>query len=380
MPTETLYAWPFNLSSPDAKGVCYETHSAEEEGEPARIPPEGTMSISLRVLADVIRKWMTIRGERSALSRRRGSSASLSRLPGSPGSSFDDVVDNDEVVDEIIEDLRLYPLTPFERSVYLLRQKLPHESIEEPSPAEQRSRRDSVPSPGAQSDSSWSSSDAGSEDESRSRNHSTSSISSRGSMADASPSHSPKDTSPPELPKLDTTLSSKKEEEIPQSRSNEATPRAEAYEDRNMALEKAAHSRIRDSRYGGRSMNTVHEDACESDDADVSTPTHYSAQRAQAAESLSPRTVVAAISDAIEAASSSSSTTPSPSKVIFRDPFQGAKNPPSKPAIQAEVIDEDSPETQVAFSTRGKPKLKTSSKRSSLSGFRSIFGGRSKSH
>lgn len=373
MSTETLYAWPFNLSSPDAKGVCYETHSAEKEGEPARIPPEGTMSISLRVLADVIRRWMTI---------RRGSSASLSTLPGSPGSSFDDVVDNDEVVDEIIEDLRLHPLTPFERSVYLLRQNLPHESIEEPSAAEQPSRRESVPSPGAQSDSSWSSSDAGSEDEPRRRDRSTSSISSRGSMTDGSPSHSPKDIFPPELPKLDTALPAKKKDaEIPQSRSNEATPRAEAYEDRNVALERAALSRIRDSKCGGRSMDTVHEDASESDDAEVSTPTHDSAQRAQAAESLSPRKVVAAISNAIEAASSSSSgATPSPSKVIFRDPFQGAKNHPSKPAIQAEVVDEDSPETQVAFSTRGKPKPKTSSKRSSLPGFRSMFGGRSKSH
>ncbi len=71
-----------------------------------------------------------------------------------------------------------------------------------------------------------------------------------------------------ELPKLDTALPAKKKDaEIPQSCSNEATPRAEAYEDRNVALERAALSRIREASVAAAHGHSPRS-ASESDDAE----------------------------------------------------------------------------------------------------------------
>uniref|UniRef100_V5EB76 Uncharacterized protein n=2 Tax=Kalmanozyma brasiliensis (strain GHG001) TaxID=1365824 RepID=V5EB76_KALBG len=178
------------------------------------------------------------------------------------------------------------------------------------------------------------------------------------------------------LPKINTDLSAEQDTSVPQMSLENDTPRASAFGDRDQVLKRAASSRRQDSKLGGRSMDTVREDASEDDGMDGRTPTHDVGGLAEA--SISPKKVVDAVSDAIEAASlSSTSCKPSPSRVVFRDPFQGALPPSSKPTVRADIVDDESPETQVTFTARGKPKLKTSSKRSSLSGFRSIFRGRS---
>ncbi|CBQ71892.1 conserved hypothetical protein [Sporisorium reilianum SRZ2] len=396
MPTETLYAWPFSLSSPDAKGVCYETCSREQEGGAARVPPEGTMSTSLRVLADVIRCWMRIRRERSALAQHRGSTGSPTSGLGSPTTtSLDQVLDNDEVISDVIDTLRLYQLTPFERSIYLLRQNLPEQSTPEPADPSQQSE---ATSPRGRPQSSSSSSEGGSDDDRDSHHRSDSCASSQASTVEASPERPfhPKLAASPKLPKINTAVASRASADddktaVPQIRLVEATPQDSTYEERDRVLERATPSTARSSSFGSRSMDTVLEDASEALDADDGPATTDSGEvkfinieacnRAEAEEVSSRKTATLPGSPANTEttsqppASSSSNKTwrPSPTKVSFRDPFKGIQRSSSKPEIRVEAIEYGSPESLLTST-----KIK-SSKRPSLDGLRSIFGGRAKS-
>ncbi|TKY86832.1 hypothetical protein EX895_004473 [Sporisorium graminicola] len=396
VPTETLYAWPFNLSSPGAKGVCYETCSSEKDGAAARIPPEGTMSISLRVLADVIRCWMRIRRERSVLAQHRGSTGMLTS-PTSPATSLDQVLDDDEVISDIIDTLRLYQLTPFERSIYLLRQRLPEQSTSEsPKQSRQSNVSDQPTPPRGRPQSSSSSSEDGSEDDRDSHHRSDSCGSSQASTVEASPDRSihPKLTASPKLPKINTIAASSESHDtktaVPQIHLVEATPQDSAYEERDRILEKSTPKTARGGSFGSRSMDTVHEDASEAVDTDEGStssdcgPVKFidiqACRRAGAEEMPSPKTatspgpLTAPETSSEEATSSSSKTArATPAKVSFRDPFKGIQRSSSKPEILVEPIEYGSPESLL---NSGKIK---SSKRPSLDGLRSIFGGRSKS-
>lgn len=396
MPTETLYAWPFNLSSPGAKGVCYETCSQEKDGSAPRIPPEGNMSTSLRVLADVIRCWMRIRRERSALAQHPSSTGAPTGSPTSPTTSLDRVLDDDEVISDIIDTLRLYPLTPFERSIHLMRQKLPEQS--DPEAVDQRPQstiRDKTTSHRGRPQSSSSSSEGGSDDDRDSHHRSDSCASSQASTVEASPERSfrAKPAGSPKLPKINTAVDTKPA--VPQIRLVEATPQDSAYEERDrVLLERAAPSSARSSSFGSRSMDTVHEDASEAVDADENAATIDSGEvkfidiqacrRADVEEVPSPKTATPPRSAptpdttfqqaATAPTSSKTSTRASPNKVTFRDPFKGITRSGSKPEIRVEAIEYGSPESLLT-STKAK-----SSKRPSLDGLRSIFGaGKGKS-
>ncbi|KAJ1040444.1 hypothetical protein NDA10_000578 [Ustilago hordei] len=398
MPTETLYAWPFNLSSPDAKGVCYETYAAGKHDGHTRRPPEGMMSISLRVLADVIRCWMKIRRTRAALAKRGGpeSSSISSRLNSSP-SSVDDVVDNDEVIDEIVEALDLHPLAPLERSIHLLRQVLP-EQPGSPTRSDNegclRQRESILTSSGSDSDLD-------------SRHRSEPSVSSRASTVEPSLEDLPsKKTSSPKLPKINTTLPSLSQQNtpsVPQICLVEATPQEAEYEERDRALEKARPISSRNSSFNSRSMDTVHENDSEDDDNNTcdstlreATPTHDSGEvtfikihpcdrRPLEQHSASPKTATPAALNPKEpiAANSERTHSSSPSKVSFPDPFNSLQRSTSKPDIRVETIEYGSPDSLLVSSNKDsvdKSSKTESSRRPSFEGLRAMFGSiRSKS-
>lgn len=363
MPTETLFAWPFNLASPDAKGVCYETLFTDKKNG-VRLPPEGTMSVSLRVLADVIRSWMRIRKERSALAKRKGSDASLV-----VGSSVDAVVDNDEVLDDIIEYLGFHPLTPLERSIHLLRQVLPDrqdtDSLERP-PLEAASSGDSEA------------------DTESSHGRSNSDASSSGDTADTSTEDIPKvNKSSPKLPKLQTALESERRTEseentpVPQIRLMEATPKESDYKERDRVLEEA--TRRRSGNISPRLMGTLHEDASENgSDGGSATPKDStktnSTNRWEEHESTSPKSTPPLEAPAGgKTIKASRSAATSPSKVVFTDPFEGAaRREDSKSSLSGS---HDSLSVSSSSSKGSKVKL-----RPSFEGLRAKFGrGRGKS-
>lgn len=389
-PTETLYAWPFNLSSPDAKGVCYETYSRDQHGGAPRLPPHGTMSTSLRVLAAVIRAWMAIRRERSLLAQHRGSTSDGLCSPTT--SSIDRIVDDDEVVDEIIDALRLHQLTPFERSIYLLRQALPEQPTEK---AQQPSHQTSALQSGRPQSCS-SSFNGGSDDDQDWRHRSDSLASSRASTVETIPDDSPrlKQASSPKLSKINTAITPQAPEDprtaVPQIRLVEATPQDSRYEERDRVLERAVASTSRNNSVGGRSMDTVLEDASEDAETDEATTSSgrktinliqiHSCERSETEEQAV----------GVTATAFSSPVTPSPyankfnfegsrftpcssSRILFRDPFKADKQFNSKPHIQVEAIEHGSPDSLL-----GSSKIKVS-KRRSLDGLRSLFSSRSKS-
>ncbi|SPO23177.1 uncharacterized protein UTRI_01855 [Ustilago trichophora] len=391
-PTETLYAWPFNLSCPDAKGVCYETHSVHQGDGSVPRPPDGTMSTSLRVLADVIRCWMKIRRERSALEKRRGSDGSIASVLSTPGSSVDEVVDNDEVIDQIVDTLHLHQLTPLDRSVHLLRQKLP---LQSPLELSWSSALSDDPQRGrATLDSS---SSHGSDDDRDSHHRSDSSASSRASTIETSPEEYPqsKKASSPKLPKINTALPSAKsavQAPVPQIRLLEATPQEAEYEERNRTLEKAITSASsRNSSFIGRNMDTVHED--DSEDVDYeATPTCDSGEvtfikihpcdRSEPEIPTSPKTASPRPSSSSPrpmASKTKLTSSPSATKVFFRDPFKGtSERISSKPSIRVETIEYGSPESLIVSSNKEASKSR-SSRKPSFEGLRSMFGGRNKS-
>lgn len=398
LPTETLYAWPFNLSSPGTKGVCYETYSASRDnGEPRR-PPEGTMSVSLRVLADVIRCWMRIRRDRAALAKRRGSdNGSTFSTNSSPTSSVDDIVDNDEVMDEIIDTLNLHPLAPLERSIHVLRQVLPEHSGYPTQPDDGGSARQ------RELDSSPADSDRDS------HHRSDSSASSRASTVEPGVEDAPAtQSSSPKLPKINTALprssSSQSPPPVPQIRLVEATPQETDYTERDRALEKARPANSRKGSFNSRSMDTVHEDATEDNDtkdsaSNEATSTFDSEEvtfikihpcdRQQAEQGptspTSPKTATSVASSPGEASTVKSKRmlSSSPSKVSFRDPFKNVQRSSSKPDIRVETIEYGSPDSLMASSNNGvvdKSSKTRSTRRPSFEGLRAMFGSnRSKS-
>ncbi|KAJ1028638.1 hypothetical protein NDA16_001804 [Ustilago loliicola] len=368
MPTETLYAWPFNLSSPNSKGVCYETYSASKvNGEPRR-PPEETTSISLRVLADVIRCWMKIRRERAALAKCRGSdNTSGTSITNSPTSSVDNIVDNDEVIDEIIDALDLHPLAPLERSIHVLRQVLP----EQP---QSPTLTDNARSPG-QRGGIYSSQSSNSDRDSHHR--SDSSASSRASTVDPSPEDLPtRKSSSPKLPKIITALpltsaSNQSPPPVPQICLVEATPQEAEYEERDRALEKARPTSSRNGSFNGRGMDTVHEDSTEDNDTcdsalNEATPTYDSEEvtfikihpcdRQQTEQGPeSPKTATPVATKPEEGPTSKKSKRPlssPPSKISFRDPFRSVERSSSKPDIRVETIEYGSPDSLLASSNK----------------------------
>ena len=365
MPTETLYAWPFNLSSPDAKGVCYETCCPGENGA-TQTPPEGTMSTSLRVLADVIRYWMSIRRERSALTQHRGSTGSLSNGPDSPGTQLDKVLDDDEVINEIIDALRLYQLTPFERSIYLMRQKLPEPSSQDSTALDQQACASVSSSHRGrqQSNSSVCSTESGCDSDRDSRYRSDSSASSQASNIDWSPDRSlkAKPAASPKLPKINTAVGPAELKDtktaVPQIRLLEATPQDWCYEERDHVLEKSLASVPRNCSFGGRSMDTVQEDVSEDVEADGGgaawsgdgeirlikiQASHRSKEDDGAA---SPKT--APLPDSFFGApqrtksvrfNDAQPSSSSPTGVVFLDPFKGVACSSSMPEIRVETIE-----------------------------------------
>lgn len=370
IPTQTLYAWPFNLSSPDAKGVCYETLYTDKSDGAVQTPPEGTMSTSLRVLTDVIRCWMKIRRERSALAKRKGSDGSATSATSSATSTIDAVVDNDEVIDEIILDLRLHQLTPFERSIHLLRQKLPERTGSE----DQKrfsSSSSSPSSPGPDSDR---------DSRCRSSSSASSSASSRASTVEASPEDAlrTRKASSPKLPKLNTALPTTPPSPVPQIRLVEATPQEADYEERDRMLGAATSPSIsRNGSYAGANMDTVHEDESEEigesshDSGEVTFIKVHPCDRADS-EPTSPKTTTSPVSSPSK---SSRRAIPSPTKVFFRDPFKTSDRATSKPSIKVEAIEYGSPESLLASTSRNKAK---SIRRPSFEGLRSRLGGRAK--
>ncbi|GAC96291.1 hypothetical protein PHSY_003871 [Pseudozyma hubeiensis SY62] len=387
MPTETLYAWPFNLSSPSAKGVCYETHSREQDGEVSRMPPDGTMSTSLRVLADVIRSWMKIRRERSTLAQHRSSFSSSADGPSSPTtSSIDRVVDDDEVIDEIIDTLRLHQLTPFERCIYLLRQALPEPPLVESRHAAQMAAQSSR----GRSHSKSSSSSGESDDDQDWRQRSDSSASSRASTVEASPDHSPqpKQRCSAQLSKIDTSVAIRTphspESDVPQIRLVEATPQDSAYEERDRVLEKATTLASRSRSSVGRSMDTVHEDDSEDIDAEVGTCDGEEVNLVKmlpcdrgvvAEDQICPKTLVPSVASTNAINFKPSKTSPSsPTKVRFRDPFKDVPHANSQIEIRVGATEHSSSD-----SIQPDPAKSKIPKRPSLDGLRSIFGSRRKS-
>lgn len=355
------------------------------------------MSTSLRVLAHVIRCWMRIRRERSALAQHRGSPGSPTSGLSSPTTSLDRVLDDDEVISEIIDTLRLYQLTPFERSIYLLRQVLPEQSSPEPADQSQQSNiHDKPTSSRGRPQPSSSYSEGGSDDDRDSHHRSDSCASSQASTVEASPEPTfhAKLAASPKLPKINTAVASGGSNDmktaVPQIRLVEATPQDSAYEERDRVLEKAMPTTARNSSFGSRSMDIVHEDASEAVEADEGTITMdigevrfidiQACNRAEAEEVPSPKTATPLSPSATDdtrsrqAASSSTKTArSSPTKVSFRDPFKGIQRSSSKPEIRVEAIEYGSPESLMSS-----VKVK-SSKRPSLDGLRSIFGGKTKS-
>lgn len=387
LPTETLYAWPFNLASPSAKGVCYETHSREEEGGNARLAPDGTMSTSLRVLADVIRSWMKIRRERSTLAQHRSSVSSSADGSSSPTtSSIDQVVDDDEVIDELIDTLRLHRLTPFERCIYLSRQALPEPTLTETCHATQMAAQSSR----GRSQSKSSSSNGESDDDQDWPQRSDSSASSRASTFEASPDHSPqpKQRCSAQLSKIDTSTvicsPHSPEGDVPQIRLVEATPQDSAYEERDRALERAHTLANRSRGSVGRSMDTVHEDASEDMDAkedscnreEVPFVKIHPCDRGVVTEDQnSPKKLGSSVASTDAINSEVSKTSPSsPTKVRFRDPFKTIPHGNSKTENQVGATEHDS-----SSSIKPVPVKSKVSKRPSLDGLRSLFGSQRKS-
>lgn len=399
-PTETLYAWPFNLSNPGARGVCYETYSADQENGDVRRPPDGTMSTSLRVLADTIRCWMRIRRERSAMHIRRGSDV-LPTSAKSGLSTLDEVVDNDEVIDEIIQILRLHPLTPFERSIHLLRQVLP----DQPRPEHPGSREQANLCTEAQKGRRHlldSSSSQGSDDERDSHHRSDSSASSLASTVEPSsevlgPS---KKVSFPKLPMINMSMRSSSPDKVspvPEIRLVEATPQEAGYEERNRILEKVS----RNASFSGRGMDTVQEDVSENADAFGSASpgarstfedgkvTIIEIQPSGRADSCEPKdsTTSTQVATAPTTASvkTNRETSSSSGRIFFRDPFRGADRVSSKPKpkpanIRVEAIEYGSPDalwTAPSRNASSGDKVK-SPRTPSLEGLRSMFSSRSK--
>ncbi|PWN49055.1 hypothetical protein IE53DRAFT_411895 [Violaceomyces palustris] len=66
--TKALFAWPMNLATPE-KGTCYVTPLSPEQEDQ---PPDELLSISLKVLTDVIRSWMVLQ---KSLGVRRASAS-----------------------------------------------------------------------------------------------------------------------------------------------------------------------------------------------------------------------------------------------------------------------------------------------------------------
>ncbi|EPQ28731.1 uncharacterized protein PFL1_03535 [Pseudozyma flocculosa PF-1] len=165
-PSQTLYAWPFDLSGATSRGTCYITTAAEAAassrddtaspshgGESSSSPPSGeTLSTSLKVLADVVRCWISHRpsssprtvmanGSNGTTSERRtslGSPQSASWLEASQaqvlygrrgsGSTISsaDVERDAPLVDEINSLLGLRRLEMVDVVAHLARQKLPY--------------------------------------------------------------------------------------------------------------------------------------------------------------------------------------------------------------------------------------------------------------
>lgn len=382
VPTETLYAWPFNLASPGSKGVCYETHFHDKEAGTTRVPPEGTMSTSLRVLADVIRSWMRIRRERSAIAKRKGSDGS--RSPGT--SSLDDIVDNDEVLDDIVDHLGLHPLTPLERSIHLLRQKVPEPTDQGP---------ESLERPQLEA----SSSQESETDRESSSQRSISPSSSRASTADTSLEdvHQARKAPSPKLPQLQTALAkdrtstdSDEETPVPKIHLTEATPQESSYAERDQVLQNATAIPGRHGRVSPRAMETVEEDASEdsdnlgstNDSGEVNFVKIEPCDRSQDEDQVSPKSEshVQLLPRKADSKAGTRSAGTSPKKVVFRDPFEGAvhqESTHSKPSLQVDTIEKDSPESLFA-STRKTSRMKFA-KRGSFDGLRAVFRSRAKS-
>ncbi len=307
-PTDTLFAWPFNMSSPGARGVCYETLYSDKETGAVRRPPEGAMSTSLRVLADVIRCWIRIRRDRSSVSRAGGADAAYASASASPTSSIDALVDNDEVVDQIIEDLGMAQLTPFERSIHLLRQVLPDQLSEEPTSPTR------APSEAGSSQVS---------DDDRDSRHRSDSASSRASTLESTadevaPAQKASPNCPPKLTiALPKSQQGSPKAEVPQIKLVEATPQEGEYEERDRALERAALARSRKNSPGG--MQTV----LEAEDED------------KAATEVDEEGAVTYIEvvpvDPPSPSIKSQPASPGKPKVTFRDPFKSIQPGQTEP-------------------------------------------------
>ncbi|KAJ9478235.1 hypothetical protein PHBOTO_001814 [Pseudozyma hubeiensis] len=345
------------------------------------------MSTSLRVLADVIRSWMKIRRERSTVAQHCSSVSSPADGPSSPTtSSIDRVVDDDEVIDELIDTLRLHQLTPFERCIYLSRQALPEPTLTETCHATQMAAQSSR----GRSQSKSSSSNGESDDDQDWRQRSDSSASSRASTVEASPDHSPrpKQRCSAQLSKIDTSIvicsPHSPEGDVPQIRLVEATPQDSAYEERDRALERATTLANRSIGSMGRSMDTVHEDASEDMDAKEDScdreevtfvKIHPCDRGAVAEDQISPKKVVSSVASTDAVNSEHSKTSPSsPTKVRFRDPFKAIPHGNSKTENQVGATEHDS-----SNSIKPVPVKSKVSKRPSLDGLRSLFGSQRKS-
>lgn len=344
-PTDTLFAWPFNMSSPGARGVCYETLYSDKETGAVRRPPEGAMSTSLRVLADVIRCWIRIRRDRSSVSRAGGADAAYASASASPTSSIDALVDNDEVVDQIIEDLGMAQLTPFERSIHLLRQVLPGELSEEPTSPTR------APSEAGSSQVS---------DDDRDSRHRSDSASSRASTLESTADEvaPAQKASPNRPPKLTIALPKSQQgspkAEVPQIKLVEATPQEGEYEERDRALERAALARSRKNSPGG--MQTV----LEAEDED------------KAATEVDEEGAVTYIEvvpvDPPSPSIKSQPASPGKPKVTFRDPFKSIQPGRTEPV----ALQSDEPASPSKSAVRFP-------KRSSFDSLRARFTSRSKS-
>ncbi|SNX83207.1 uncharacterized protein MEPE_01913 [Melanopsichium pennsylvanicum] len=377
VPTETLFAWPFNLSSPESKGVCFETYSVSQQDGMVRRPPDGAMSTSLRLLAEVIRCWMKIQRERAAQHKRSGSDGSDASRTNIPRSSVDAIVDNDEVVDRIVETLGLIQLTPLERSLHLLRQVLPEQCSPEDDDRDERGHALSLAK---------SSSSAESDEDRERQRWSESSSSSRASTVEPSifaDQPSPRKASCPKLPKINTAVPSQEATSVPQIRLVEATPQELQYAERDRAFEMGTASR--NSTFSGRGMNTVHEDT--SEDTEVEATSTYDSGEVifikvhscnQKDVSEEPECRKAASAEMFDAKKASQINKEAPSisssKVFFRDPFKSVKRRSSKPNIvRVETIESGSPESLSSSVLKSK-----STKRPSFESLRSVFGGQNK--
>ncbi|KAN0063159.1 hypothetical protein ACQY0O_004323 [Thecaphora frezii] len=131
-PAQTLYAWPFDLSGSDSKGTCYVTPFVSHPGaDPVQPPPEA-LSVSLRVLADVVRTWIGQGHAKSASFRRnsndtyKGPASPLHQIPGSVSPTLSQAESDFGIVESINTALGLATVDNAARSVHLARQRLPY--------------------------------------------------------------------------------------------------------------------------------------------------------------------------------------------------------------------------------------------------------------